>query len=184
MKILGWKPLNYLGPEMFHQWQDASFADEHRRKEREKRREARRNRRLVKLDFQPTSEAEPLQTPGEGAWSAQDEAPEPPSQDTAQASVPSTPQSSQSRKGQGLNILNRFNMKRSTIDRGADKIGTASYHDLRLPDKTIESVPSFASLPAISPHVSIGMPDEGQYQGGGETGGGETGGNGDDRLFW
>jgi hypothetical protein len=55
MKTLEWNPRNYLGEEMYDQWQESLADEEERRKERERRREIRRQRKeeeLLNLHFE------------------------------------------------------------------------------------------------------------------------------------
>lgn len=49
MKTLEWSPLDYLGPTMYKQWQDALSEEEERRAKRERRRETRRKRKEEQL---------------------------------------------------------------------------------------------------------------------------------------
>jgi hypothetical protein len=49
MKGLGWSPLQYLGPEMYSQWQKSLDDEDLRRKAHEKRKEQRRERNERKL---------------------------------------------------------------------------------------------------------------------------------------
>lgn len=49
LKTLEWSSVNYLGDEMYRQWQDALKDEEDRRKERERRRELQRKRKQQQL---------------------------------------------------------------------------------------------------------------------------------------
>jgi hypothetical protein len=114
MKVLEWRPVRYLGTEMYNQWQDCLITAERRREEREQRREYRRakkERKLLKLELKLKLENEKskLRTNSEDWHDTEDH--------TSDVLTPDNSGRKEAgggarRKGAARKLLNRLTMKR------------------------------------------------------------------------
>jgi len=126
MKTLEWSPVNYLGSEMYNQWQEALAMEEERRKERERRRERQRRRkeeRLLNLHIE-------IENRMKGENGHDDKGEE--IIDATASSASSPVKEKAERKKGGIKLLHRFGMRRSVSQtKIADTMSCFSEHPRR-----------------------------------------------------
>jgi hypothetical protein len=150
MKVLEWRPLRYLGTEMYNQWQDCLITDERRREEREQRREYRRakkERKLLKLELKLKLENEKskLRASSEDWHDAEDHTGDVLTPDNRGRKVAG---GGDKRKGAARKLLNRLTMKRAPS--ATDSMMVMSSHVEKIKQTQVKSgISKSSSLPLL-----------------------------------
>lgn len=174
MKTLEWNPRNYLGEEMYLQWQSSLKDEEKRREERERRKELQRHRKeeeLLNLHIEIENEVmrrKAAKKDEDNSDNVGSPGGKPPV-----ASDSSSP--NKSRKSSGIKLFHRFGMRRivsqerlSTMPQSDHPLGTNQQATTKIrPGKRgsgklgIPLSPSMPMMPTLSTDgvVAIDMPD-------------------------
>ena len=164
MKTLEWNPRDYLGKEMWEQWQDALKEEERRKRERERRREIERKKKEEKLlDLQLELEHEVLRR--QTGDKSVDEVP--PSEEARQSNQQSVVPANKGRKSVGIKLFNPFGMRRSHSAERLGRLVSASDHPGDSHQRTATPISGFPSMPVLPHHddgiagvVSIEIPED------------------------